>query len=81
MGYSFDQRPCTSSAPCGDRVDGGWSDWSEWSECGDSCVNAHRSRTRSVEFLPFPFLLDFSRIYALFSHEITAFLARVSLGG
>lgn len=46
VGYSFDQRPCTSSAPCGDRVDGGWSDWSEWSECGDSCVNAHRSRTR-----------------------------------
>ncbi|KAK6032676.1 thrombospondin type 1 domain protein, partial [Ostertagia ostertagi] len=46
VGYSFDQRPCTSSTPCGVRVDGGWSDWSEWSDCGDSCVNAHRSRTR-----------------------------------
>ncbi|KAK6058127.1 thrombospondin type 1 domain protein [Cooperia oncophora] len=51
VGYSFDQRPCTSSAPCGVRVDGGWSDWSEWSDCGDSCVNAHRSRTRQF-FLP-----------------------------
>nr|CDJ92000.1 Thrombospondin domain containing protein [Haemonchus contortus] len=46
VGYSFDQRPCTSSTPCGTRVDGGWSEWTEWSDCGDSCVNAHRSRTR-----------------------------------
>ncbi|EYC39491.1 hypothetical protein Y032_0654g1191 [Ancylostoma ceylanicum] len=46
VGYSFDQRPCTSSHPCGNRVDGGWSEWSEWSECGGSCANAHRSRTR-----------------------------------
>ncbi|RCN46995.1 thrombospondin type 1 domain protein [Ancylostoma caninum] len=46
VGYSFDQRPCTSSNPCGNRVDGGWSEWSEWSDCGGSCANAHRSRTR-----------------------------------
>ncbi|KAJ1363899.1 hypothetical protein KIN20_023860 [Parelaphostrongylus tenuis] len=46
VGYSFDQRPCTSSTPCGERVDGDWSDWSDWSKCDNSCTNVQRSRTR-----------------------------------
>ncbi|KAK6764055.1 hypothetical protein RB195_024401 [Necator americanus] len=46
VGYSFEQRLCTSSHPCGKRVDGGWSEWGEWTDCAGSCTDAHRSRTR-----------------------------------
>ncbi|ETN86755.1 thrombospondin type 1 domain protein, partial [Necator americanus] len=36
VGYSFEQRLCTSSHPCGKRVDGGWSEWGEWTDCAES---------------------------------------------
>ncbi|PAV75574.1 hypothetical protein WR25_08601 isoform A [Diploscapter pachys] len=46
VGYSFDQRPCSSNAVCGDKVDGDWGEWQEWSQCSDDCTNGHKSRTR-----------------------------------
>lgn len=49
VGYSFDQRPCSSNAVCGDKVDGDWGELPQKAPFVTNCDSRRMARMVSMQ--------------------------------